>query len=149
MMESVDRLRGWLRDGNQGAAIVHTGGTAAVNDVQSFVNKVLDEIEQEVAERYMELPVDADGVPIRPGDEMENGKGRVRVKAVTPDSFFNSWGVPLRTSAYRHHTPPTVEDVLREFAAECVCANDVRDHEVTDAIAEYAARLALREGADG
>lgn len=38
------------------------------------MNKVIeiaDEIERENSEKYMELPVDADGVPIRVGDKME------------------------------------------------------------------------------
>ena len=35
-------------------------------------NELADEIEAEIAERYMELPVDADGVPIRPGDLLES-----------------------------------------------------------------------------
>ena len=50
-----------------------------------------------------------------------------------------------RPDKYRHHHEPTVEDVLREFANECLTyATCVDDHEVTDAIELYAAKLQLR-----
>lgn len=81
----------------------------------------------ELAKRYMELPVDADGVPIRPGDLIEfSGKGeRLSVTHV-------GWtGRKDPTIAYRrpngtidcscigedcHHVRPrTVEDVLFGF----------------------------------
>ena len=52
-MESIEKLRSWasymLEDDN---------------DKYRDVNKLTYEIEREVAERYMELPVDADDVPI-------------------------------------------------------------------------------------
>ena len=44
---------------------------------------------------------------------------------------------------------PTVEDVLREFAADFVgCANCVDDHEVTDAIELFAPKLRLAGDAE-
>jgi len=43
--------------------------------VHSYVlGYVADAIEKELKERYMELPVDADGVPIHVGDEMDCGE---------------------------------------------------------------------------
>ena len=35
------------------------------------LRRLANEIEREIAEKYMELPVDADDVPIKPGDELE------------------------------------------------------------------------------
>lgn len=57
-----------------GEVVVISGGRPsdlnAVNWGEQW-RKIADEIEAEVAEKYMKLPVDADGVPIRPGDELE------------------------------------------------------------------------------
>ena len=108
---------------------------------------IADRIEAELAERYMELPVDADGVPIHVGDELEGygyPSGGAYCKAVM------GWGVmagereqPYRNwlmwsaDALRHYTPPTVEDVLEEFAQMYIACND------KGTIAEYAAKLRL------
>ena len=40
------------------------------------IYKLCDAIERELAERWMELPVDAEGVPIRVGDVVEFGENR-------------------------------------------------------------------------
>lgn len=96
----------------------------------------LHAIEREIAERYMELPTDADGVPIKVGDEL-CGYGRlnggVTVSAVT------GWGGIIVTDkgmtcnpakdgllwdgqACRHIKPRTLEDVLRD------CCNEWNKH---------------------
>ena len=106
-----------------------------------------------MAERYLELPVDADGVPIRIGDVMENivcPSVHREVTGVGAECFYgwddgNGRYSQFGANCYRHYHAPTVEDVLREFANECLTyATCVDDHEVTDAIELYAAKLQLR-----
>ena len=55
----------------------------------------------------------------------------------------------LPADSLLHYHAPTVEDVLREFASECLTyATCVDDHEVADAIELYAAKLQLRGDAE-
>jgi hypothetical protein len=90
---------------------------------------IADEIEAEIAERYIELPVDADGVPIRVGDKLEchaNGyDGAFTVFAIGNDVVVGNhdteWIVrnPSKwfhiASFCMHVKPRTLEDVLREM----------------------------------
>ena len=94
------------------------------------LNRIADEIEREISERYTLLPVDADGVPIRVGDVVQGlGDGGpvqhlelwdgswVVVFEYSPGQFtrYSSDGV--------HHVKPrTVEDVLRD------CCNEWNEH---------------------
>ena len=55
------------------------------------------------------------------------------------DTDKECWNQP---SLMRHYTPPTVEDVLEEFAQMYIACND------KGTIAEYAKRLRLAEGED-
>ena len=121
---------------------------------------IAERIEQEVFERYMELPLDADGVPIRVGDVLTDGEYKFKVfeLAAFGDgswSIRNEDGNAWAACDVTHHHAPTVEDVLREFA-EKMAENtamyvaeswdaDERDEADTAAIAEYAQRLQLRE----
>lgn len=97
---------------------------------------------------WVKLPVDADGVPIHVGDVMEwcdpDGEVTVtcEVDAVGVECFFAWDGANGRyaqkcANVYRHHHPPTVEDVLEEFAQMYIACND------KGTIAEYAAKLRL------
>ena len=106
-------------------------------------NKLLviaDEIDDEIAERYMELPVDADGVPIRVGDAIEYSNGeRDVVRFITANGSvptFNERG--WVASKCRHVKPRTVEDVLRELAdvARLDRAHDLDDGDIEGFAAE-------------
>jgi hypothetical protein len=80
--------------------------------------ELADEIEREIAEKYMELPVDADGVPWHIGDVTENGN---TVNAITFDRFgahFTSTLNDIDPSIHTHAKPRTVEDVLHDFWEE-------------------------------
>lgn len=78
-----------------------------------------DEIQAEVDERFMELPLDADGVPIRLEDELEYVG---RVFAIGPKVVFAKRGFAdghYEVEAYssdvcRHVKPRTMFDVLAE-----------------------------------
>lgn len=51
-------------------------------------DRAIDELEAEIAERFMELPVDADGVVIRIGDEMEAVGSVHTVIGLAPDYYI-------------------------------------------------------------
>ena len=76
------------------------------------------------SERYMELPVDADGVPIRVGDEINSLGCGVLVNSIiwdganwyASDAVVSSDWFPVKHS--EHVKPRTLEDVLREYALE-------------------------------
>ena len=111
---------------------------------------------------WVKLPVDADGVPIHVGDvvtmqllfggeskplvvdRMELSHGRDGdLWCVALDTDKECWNQP---SLMRHYTPPTVEDVLREFAsdiADVLGGDDFRLDGSDELFAEYAAKLRL------
>ena len=57
-INAIEKLREWA---NQ-----HKGWS--LYDIQ--INEIADEIEHEISERFIKMPVDADGVPIHVGDEI-------------------------------------------------------------------------------
>jgi hypothetical protein len=103
-MKSIDKLREW--------------------SCRTDLHEIADEIEAEIAEHYMELPVDADGVPIHVGDEMVDSKTSRTVVAVAPESFMmdgyetGSFYRPGLAKNYRHVKPRTLEDVLEDYVVE-------------------------------
>ena len=95
---------------------------------------MLDEIQAEVDERFMELPLDADGVPIRVGDVLDPPSDcddyvTCQVVKLTYDLFEKEWYFEgeavgsfmgfcgyFDTAGWTHHKPRTLEDVLCDFA---------------------------------
>lgn len=123
MMESIEKLRDELR-------ICETTGS---RPTIAFVAQCADEIEAEIAANYLELPADADGVPIRVGDVVEFGESRNQgiVKALNghmviamhvDDDYTNyaKYGLLWNADACRHVNPRTVEDVLRDVWKEAL-----------------------------
>lgn len=106
------------------------------------------------ASDMVELPKDADGKVIRIGDVLDNThKDGFAAKAVIGISYHPGgktcvevdenrlrWHDPSRL---RHHEPPTVEDVMVEFATDWESAQDGEDK--TAVLKEYAAKLRLAE----
>ena len=104
---------------------------------------------------YVALPVDADGVPIRVGDEMEPISvkyDRFGVVTLCLDTRDGRWSLLTDLDGewshdelcqLRHYHAPKVDDVLREFADKVRRCCDT-----ADTIAEYAAKLRLAEGED-
>ena len=102
---------------------------------------------------YTPLPVDADGEAIHVGDVMEERSGHTF--EVASIMVFGGSGNQLVFSDarnfssfrephdLRHHHAPTVEDVLREFAAK-LCIRDGFPTATEETFAEYAAKLTLR-----
>lgn len=110
--------------------------TTGARPTIAFVSQIADEIQAEVDSRYMLLPFDADGVPIRPGDEVYRpDDGEVRTVCAVGEKGFVAWnsfdGRYYTHSAdqWSHVKPRTVEDVLRDFGWECVnnCGADPND----------------------
>ena len=89
---------------------------------------------------HVELPLDADGVPIHVGDTIEHPNGKHdRVRFITINDnvpTFNERG--WVASKCRHVEPRTVEDVLRELAdvARLDRAHDLDDGDIEGFAAE-------------
>ena len=121
-IKSLEKLRSriLLKD-----IIVH-GERMSHNDeayerANGYANKLADEIEAEIAEKYMELPVDADGVPIHIGAVMENfgvppqDAERLKVAAVGFNSFAVEEDVIWATDkCWRHYKPDQLKELLRD-----------------------------------
>lgn len=114
-MESIDKLREWLDykinryDCDSNAILLNTGADP------NALYDIADEVEREIAERYMLLPCDADGVPIHPGNRVElDGKGGEVWLVGTTDVMCND-GMSYRAVAVNHVKPRTIEDVLKDL----------------------------------
>lgn len=82
---------------------------------------IADEIQAEVDSRYMLLPVDADGVPIRIGDTVREMDDCVPMKVMSLTFYedcvdVNACG--MNPKLLFHVNPRTIEDVLRDLANE-------------------------------
>lgn len=119
----------------------------------STVKTHLNEIERELEEGYVELPKDKNDIPIHIGDVLQG------------ERFSGGWCNPFKVIRMRidedgwevyelgnghipnlcRHKPPTVEDVLREFA-DLVRKERVEQARISDdTVAEFAERLQLRK----
>lgn len=117
-MESIEKLRNAITKGKREEFGSTEGYYKAVDDAVSA-------IEAEIAEKYMLLPVDADGVPIKPRDNVDTGMGDKGSVEHLEYWYPNSWVAVIEykpgqftrydTLAIRHVKPRTVEDVLDDF----------------------------------
>lgn len=122
-------------------------------NIRRQVNMACDEIEQEIAEHYIELPVDADGVPIHVGDVIQfvneqGGTGaKVEVCAISKHYAYYGEGKHFyKASMCRHVNPRTLEDVLKELAnevweASCTCQTTWSDSGLDGIEERYAAEI--------
>ena len=122
-MESIENLRELLK----GCGCSDQCYSCGIN----YHGSIADEIEAEIAERYMLLPVDADGVPIRVGDavaerpyrpNLGEKHGEVACLLFNSDGWsvsdrdpFGQWWHP---ATLMHVNPRTIEDVLADFARD-------------------------------
>lgn len=104
---------------------------------------------KELSECYMELPKDAHDECIYVGDVMD-GYGKT-IEVMELRIGRSGWVIVSRdgsayddTSAFAHHKPPTVEDVLREMLYKAHIYDKREMELLPDLIAEYAAKLQLR-----
>lgn len=130
-MKSIEGLREWAK---------HYNATGC-RDIRMFA----DAIEAELAERYVALPLDADGEPWYRGSKVIDPKdpdGKVNTvwiagdnTLITDDHLFI-----FHANELRHYHPPTVEDVLEQFVARWM---DTHHDDLPALKAEYAAKLRL------
>lgn len=151
-MESIEKLREsshlddnkWTLETGEVVFMFgnETGDPNAVNWGEQW-RRIADEIEAEIAERYMLLPCDADGVPIHVGDVMTLRHGKTCEVVAVSDSQFtaNKMGcekVVCHANLHRHVTPRTIEDVLADFASK---QHGITKEENDALIAECAAEI--------
>lgn len=105
-MDSIEKLREY--------------GHSVFNTCQQeqVIDALADEIEREISERYMLLPVDADGTHIHMGDEViayssPKFRGVVQEVHITQSGWeITVCGLGLMPSELHHVKPRTLEDVL-------------------------------------
>ena len=91
--------------------------------------RIADAIERELAERYVELPLDADGEVIHVSDKLD-GYGKT-ITAVEMRYGRSGWVLISEYGnayadcfAFTHHHKPTLEDVLRDLVTQSLCIAD-------------------------
>ena len=126
MMESIDRLRVFC-DKLRNVDDNHVSAEYVAERCAIDVRRMADEIEREIAKRYIELPVDADGVPWHIGDTVE-GHGKVQSLDLNRHgwAFFGVENA-IDPALHRHAKPRTVEDAARDFVNSVVTFNGSRD----------------------
>lgn len=107
-VESIDKLREYGHD-----------CCARIDDA---IHGYADAIEAEISERYMPLPLDADGVPIRIGDTVREFDDRVPMKVASLTFYedcvdVNTCG--MNPNLLYHVKPRTIEDVLGDLIELC------------------------------
>lgn len=146
-MKSIEKLRELAADINSTEILDHmeVSGkflfhTEWLHSWHSEFDRLCDEIEREIAERYMELPVDADGVPIHCGERMRLNNGHVGdVWLIGVFDIMMSDHTCFDWAKSRHVKPRTVEDVLRDM--EGMRGNNATYEDVIRRCAKLAAEL--------
>lgn len=127
-LESIDKLRDIIADVNVAELSANiqqpigTGREARVSPgwVDAWrmaANRALEEIDRELAGRYIELPVDMDGVPWHIGDVVD-GHGVVRSMDLNRHGWSFLGLTAIDPAIHRHAKPRTLMNVLADFAAE-------------------------------
>lgn len=140
-MESIDKLREYADKLRVYPGVMSWGYVATI------IGSIADEIEDEISERYMPLPLDADGVPCKVGDMVEFNGREYEVFGVSEDGVYvnngDIWMLLFPRGDMHHAKPRTIEDVLDDYRRELVetwaCT---LDDEMTDAEDEITARYA-------
>ena len=111
-MKSVDKLREY---GHQCCA-----------RIDDAIHDCCDEIEAEIAERYQLLPVDADGVPIRPGDKLIAYNERFDVEGIGDGIVIyrnedDELGELFNPAATVHAKPDPLKELLDDVSKGIIC----------------------------
>ena len=151
MLESVEQLRGMR------------GNYATYEDLVMRCCDIADEIEQEVAERYIEGPTDKDGNPITYDTKIYQWGALEYIACEmhqdgTCEWFVRGHDTSASLEKAKHVTvmkPPTVEDVLEEYrvkyydlVTDMECKNITNEEYVQgirELTSEFAERLQLKE----
>lgn len=171
-MNSIDNLRDYVLTAPSICSTTRAILVGYIDNIDKEVAEVRDrdyrngmEDGEMAAERdgWVRLPVDADGVPIHVGDVMDEqlpfggyaAPAPVDTMELSRGAGGYGWMVRLDSESgafinpklLRHHHAPIVEDVLAEFAERWHDAKrGERTFDYDELIAEYAAKLQLKEG---
>ena len=157
-MESIKRLRELAADINSTEIIDHldvVGKFMLHADWLDSWHKAFDNackaIEDEIAEKYMRLPVDADGIPIHCCERIVSETGREGdVWLIGVFDLMTSDHVCHDHTKVHHCKPRTLEDVLEEFGTKYIQAVEtpepivgfgneiIGEEDPRDVIAKYA-----------
>ena len=143
MLESINALR---RD------VCRNGSDRTVRLVADHIGK----IEQEINERYIEMPKDADGKPIRVGDKLMNDHTEqvitVTQVAMSSDGWYvhTDHGILGLLEHLHHYEPPTVEAMLESALNTAAMLDSDSGYlpsaaDITNIVNEIAPKLQLRE----
>ena len=118
-MESIEKLR----ELNTFGTVKVDGDLVATNMLmvcatKEEIDEIAEESEAEIDSRYMLLPCDADGVPIRIGDTVREMDDCVPMKVMSLTFYedcvdVNACG--MNPKLLFHVKPRTIEDVLRDL----------------------------------
>lgn len=143
-LESIEKLRKSADEISECAT--PCGASPDWMGVRRKVGELADAIEQEIAERYVKLPLDANGEYIHVGDEVDF-LGHSTVDAIGKDGevfiFASNWldGVFVqRACELRHYHKPTLEDVLSDMLKHFGAIEDLTP-EVSEYISASAAKI--------
>ena len=107
---------------------------------------IADRIDGSISETHIELPMDADGVPIRVWDEMEGISTGTRgtVTSIAPRSFFLDYGtVCCNPESFRHVEPDSWERIIGDAVQYGLIAHGTEeDAKTVEHLAERCRRLA-------
>lgn len=112
-LESIGRLMEWKEENTDVNGNIYIDPADADSATYLFDMAVLG-IVSEVDERYMERPVDADGVPIHKDDEVDTEQRRgLVVSSVVPTVCID--GVSVDPGCIHHRNDGMVENMLWEL----------------------------------
>ena len=107
--------------------------------------KLADEIQAEIDERFMKLPVDADGMPIQVADYLHFCDFDIQCAAVSPERVYYwdeysdaHW---VKGCECRHVKPRTLEDVLEEMAFEVDYLEHCQPNKINEIVGKTAAEI--------
>lgn len=104
----------------------------------SFPGIKAKSIADEIEDQYMKLPVDTDGVPIKPGDRLVHGPETIVAAFVADDYICTPYGIQVPSLACRLVKPDPVAEELAKFLSAC---GDDDPHYYDEQIAEFAERI--------
>lgn len=135
-MKSIDKLRESLKDCTKEAG-VEPDKFDTYWITADACDHLIDEIEAEIAERYMLLPVDAEGVRVKLGDKLiEHEDGHeffvdgMKIWGSTYEWWaYEDGGIQAPAMRCTHVKPRTLEDALIEYRLKAY--NLYADQELT------------------
>lgn len=123
-MESIEKLREALGDCVTEAGCKDKFDTYWIT--KDAADKLIDEIEADIAEHYLALPLDADGVPIRPGDKLIAYNERFDVEGIGDGTVLfrtkdDGLGELFNPAATIHAKPDTLKELLDDVSKGIIC----------------------------